>query len=655
MVSRSYYDAPINEFLNADHDGIMGRLATKHTFDVDPKQKSAWAEQVKHLKEHLVGFNGHVFFEFAIPRMGKRVDVVVSIAGVIFVIEYKTGQADHSRYSAEQVFDYALDLKNFHEGSHNRPIVPIVVSMGGKQLAPIWEWSADQMAQPLSSNGDNLSDLIREGLAQQLFAPQELDHQAWANSGYRPTPTIIEAARALYEGHSVEDITRHDAGAENLSSTSDCIFDIISHSRRAGRKSICFVTGVPGAGKTLAGLNISTHRYENEEEHAVFLSGNGPLVIVLREALARDEVARAKAAGEKKSKKAAATPIGEFIQNIHHFRDEYLHTTNAPPEHVVVFDEAQRAWNRASAEKFMIGRGEKSFPMSEPEFLISVMDRRQDWATIVCLIGGGQEINTGEAGLIEWFNALQSRFPNWDVYHSGQLVNPHYSWGEDLASKLSKVNAVERPALHLSVSIRSFRAEKVSDFVGAVIDGDAQKAKELYNAIPNYRLAITRDLNKARQWLRNRARGSERTGLVASSGALRLRPEGIFVKAKIDPAAWFLNHRHDVRSSYYLEEAATEFDIQGLELDWAGVCWDADVRKIETGWIFHDFSGTRWKNVNDRFRRAYRANAYRVLLTRARQGMVIYVPLGDPNDPTRLPEFYDGTYSFLRECGLGEV
>jgi hypothetical protein len=234
-------------------------------------------------------------------------------------------------------------------------------------------------------------------------------------------------------------------------------------------------------------------------------------------------------------------------------------------------------------------------------------------------------------------------------------VNPHYSWGEDLDSKLSQVNASERSALHLAVSVRSFRAEKVSDFVGAVIDGDSQRAKQLSAAIPEYRLAVTRDIDITREWLRRQARGSERIGLVASSGALRLRPQGIFVKAKIDPPAWFLNDKDDVRSSYYLEEAATEFDIQGLELDWTAVCWDADFRKLEQGWAFYDFSGTDWNKVNDRFRRAYHANAYRVLLTRARQGMIIFVPRGDLNDQTRPPAFYDRTYEFLKECGIEDA
>ena len=289
----------------------------------------------------------------------------------------------------------------------------------------------------------------------------------------------------------------------------------------------------------------------------------------------------------------ALQKVSAFIQNIHQFRDEGLKSKDPPNENVVVFDEAQRSWNQAQAEKFMVqNKGAKSFPMSEPAFLIDYMDRRTDWCTIVCLIGGGQEINTGEAGLVEWFEALAQRFSHWDVYHSYELANKHYNWGMDLASKLASLNAQPREALHLAVSIRSFRAEKLSDFVGAIIDGDADQAS-LSAALGNYPIAISREIDAARAWLRQRARGTERFGLVASSGATRLRPEGIYVKAKIEPPTWFLNDKGDIRSCYYLEDVATEFDIQGLELDWTGVCWDGDLRMEKDGWGYYAFKGTR--------------------------------------------------------------
>jgi schlafen family protein len=281
------------------------------------------------------------------------------------------------------------------------------------------------------------------------------------------------------------------------------------------------------------------------------------------------------------------------------------------------------------------------------------MDRHDDWCTIICLVGGGQEINAGEAGLTEWFSALKRSFRTWKVYTSEQLIHRDYHWGQDLPALLDGLDSQTLPALHLAVSVRSFRAEKLSEFVGALVVGEAKEANGIHQAIKAaYPIVLTRDLGEARRWLRERARGSERIGLVASSGASRLKPEGINVHEKIDATTWFLNGRDDVRSSFYMEDPATEFDIQGLELDWVGVCWDADFRSIDGRWQFYRFSGTRWQNVNDDSRKVYLTNAYRVLLTRARQGMVIYIPRGDSIDATRPPAFYDGTAAFLSECGL---
>ncbi len=658
MIERAYYRNNISAFLTASQSQILGELASRHHFALDVMQKNAWVGQIVRLKEDLRDFqDGDIFFEFSIPRMGKRVDVLLVIAGVIIVVEYKMGAKHHDAYAIDQVMDYALDLKNFHEGSHDKYIVPILISTKAIRESNCIDWSGDQIAFPLLSNGDDLSEIIKRALFS-IPSQKRLDTDRWAYSGYKPTPTIVEAAQALYRGHSVEEISRSDAGATNLTLTTRCISEIIDFSKRNGRKSICFVTGVPGAGKTLAGLNISTQRLQTEmEEYAVFLSGNGPLVIVLREALARDEVERAGEKGEYLSKKEAASRVSAFIQNIHHFRDEGLKSVAAPVEHVVVFDEAQRAWNQEHAEKFMIQkRGVSEFGMSEPEFLIGVMDRKEDWCTIICLIGGGQEINTGEAGLIEWFDALQKRFNHWYVYYSDQITHKNYSWGQDLASKLVGLKAVQKDALHLAVSVRSFRAETLSAFVGAVIDGEIDLAHGLYGAIEkDYPIILTRDIRQARDWLRKKARGSERYGLVASSGAIRLKPEGISVKVGINPVTWFLNEKDDIRSSYYLEDAATEFDIQGLELDWTGVCWDADFRRERNEWGLYAFKGTRWQDVNDHYRRVYLANTYRVLLTRARQGMVIFVPRGDERDYTRPPSYYDETYKFLSSCGIGQI
>ncbi len=649
---RAYYTADRATFFRDSDSHILGELARWHRHDLDANQKAAWLKQILVMRDVLAAIDAFTLhFEFAIPRMGKRVDAVVVIGDGIFVIEFKVGSDAFDRHAIEQVEDYALDLKNFHRGSHDLSIIPILVpTLVARSQDIQLELALDQVAKPLCLSVADLGPVIAMIGARHKARP--FDAAAWAASGYRPTPTIIEAARTLYARHDVRDIARSDADAINLGRTQDALATVIEDAKANGGKSVCFVTGVPGAGKTLAGLNIATQRSEaHQDEHAVFLSGNGPLVDVLREALTRDQASRtgqAKAHVERK--------VRAFIQNIHKFRDEYVATNEAPVEHVVVFDEAQRAWTKAQASKFMQSkRAIADFDMSEPEFLLSVMDRHADWCTVICLVGGGQEINTGEAGLSEWMAAIRHRFPHWRVYASDQIRQPDYDLNHDARDFIAGAQVTLNADLHLGVSMRSFRAETLSDFISHVLNGDAQQARAAHAQLDRYPLLLTRDLDQARQWLRTTARGSERYGLVASSGALRLRPEGLHIKAGIDPPNWFLNNRSDVRSSFYLEDVASEFDVQGLELDWTAVCWDADLRFEHGRWAGYTFKGTRWQSIHDSFRRLYLKNAYRVVLTRARQGMVIFVPKGDDADATRPRGYYDQTYDFLLACGLAEL
>lgn len=653
MLQSAYYESDLAAFCQASENEVLGELTAQHHFALENQQRHAWQQQISILKASLIGVAaGRIYFEFAIPRMGKRADVVVLIAGVVFVIEFKVGSATFDQAALEQVHDYALDLKNFHKGSHNATILPILVATNAAhQTPPGYCWAADRVAKPVCATPSNLFDVITAALAQTSTFP--LDHSQWSHSGYQPTPTIVEAAQALYRNHDVSEIARSGADAENLGRTTDRINELIENAKESNRKVICFVTGVPGAGKTLAGLNIATTRVlGHADEHAVFLSGNGPLVDVLREALARDQAAR-----DKVPKKDAARKVSGFVQNIHHFRDEALRDPKAPVERVVVFDEAQRAWNRDQATKFMQQkRGHADFDMSEPAFLVGVMDRHESWCVIVCLIGGGQEINTGEGGLAEWLDVMGQKFKHWDVHVSSRLDDPDYIWDTETSAALKKVFAFKDEALHLGVSMRSFRAESLSEFVGHVIENRPCDARIAYEKIANrYPIQLTRDLNTARQWLRGKARGSERYGLVASSGAYRLRPEGIFMKSQIDAPVWFLNDRADVRSSYYLEEVASEFDVQGLELDWTGVCWDADYRFEGGGWKHYSFRGTKWQRSNAPEKQLFLKNAYRVILTRARQGMVIFVPRGSNADPTRPCAYYDSTFDYLLSCGIPEL
>lgn len=653
MLHNAYYEADLASFCQASENEILGELTARHNFALENQQRYAWQKQITILKTTLIGITtGRIYFEFSIPRMGKRADVVVLIRDVVFVIEFKVGSATFDHAALEQVHDYALDLKNFHKGSHCATILPILIATNATdQMLPIYCWADDNVAKPVCAGPSSLADIIAAVLAQTDAPP--IDHAQWSRSGYQPTPTIVEAAQALYRNHDVSEIARSGADAENLGRTTDRINELIETAKTTNRKIICFVTGVPGAGKTLAGLNIATSRVlTHADEHAVFLSGNGPLVDVLREALARDQAAR-----DNVPKKEAARKVSGFVQNIHHFRDEALRDPKAPIERVVVFDEAQRAWNRDQATKFMQQkRGHADFNMSEPAFLVGVMDRHEAWCVIVCLIGGGQEINTGEGGLAEWINVMGQQFAHWDVHVSSRLDDLDYIWDVETSESLKRVSSTKDESLHLGVSMRSFRAESLSEFVGHVVENRPLDACLAHDKIANrYPIQLTRDLNAARQWLRIKARGSERFGLVASSGANRLRPEGIFMKSQIDAPVWFLNDRTDVRSSYYLEEVASEFDIQGLELDWAGVCWDADYRFEAGSWKHYSFRGTKWQRSSAIDKQLFLKNAYRVILTRARQGMVIFVPPGSPTDPTRPSAYYDQTFDYLLSCGLPEL
>jgi len=655
-MKRAYYDDSIKNFLITSPEEIIGKIALNNEFSLEQTQKDAWLAEIIILKEVLSPHNGSIYFEYSIPRMGQRIDVIILIGAVIFILEFKIGEKEYSSYAIDQVMDYALDLKNFHESSHEQFIAPILIATKAKNIYSMVATTPqnDKLLLPIKSNIGLLDKVIEDVLC--FSDGNDINQTQWEQGRYCPTPTIIEAAMALYKNHSVEDISRSDASAINLSQTSDAISAIIRSSKENSRKSICFVTGVPGAGKTLVGLHIATtHIDKSNDLYSVFLSGNGPLVAILREALARDKVKREKEKGTKIKKGEAMSEVKMFIQNVHNFRDNCLIELDTPPiEHVALFDEAQRAWNLEQTSNFMSRKKNRhNFNQSEPEFLMSCLDRHKDWAVVVCLVGGGQEINTGEAGISEWIQSLERSFTDWDIYISDRLTDSEYSAGEMLKKIESRPNVEYNESLHLAVSMRSFRAEHVSLLVKQLLDRGIDEAKSTFEKVKaKYPIVITRDLAKAKRWLKQQARGSERYGIVVSSQAERLKPHAIFVKSTMDPIHWFLDGKEDVRSSYYLEDVATEFHVQGLELDWVCVTWDADFRYTEKGWGNWSFVGSRWNQIRKEERKNYLKNAYRVLLTRARQGMVIVIPPGDIEDCTRPPKFYDLTFEYLKEIGF---
>jgi DUF2075 family protein len=652
-MKRAYYSSGIKDFLLKDDYAIFGEITSNDQFAAEDLQKNTWKKEIVILKRELADFSdGYLLFEYTIPRIGNRIDNVVLYKGIVFLLEFKVGNNSYPLYAVEQVIDYALDLNSFHKESHDKLLVPILICTEAPSKRQTISYMKENILKAYCCNEYEIGQYIARIV--KTYHQQVFNYDAWINSIYMPTPTIIEAAQALYMGHNVKDISRNDASAKNLNQTTKAINKIIDYSKANNKKSICFITGVPGAGKTLAGLNIAIERQKaDEDEHAVFLSGNGPLVDVLQEALCRDDVKRNNVRKSEAMRKAK-----EFIQIIHHFRDDAISVDMPPSEKVAIFDEAQRAWDEANLADFMKRKkGVFNFNMSEPDFLISILNRHSGWATIVCLVGGGQEINKGEAaGISGWLKSLQINYPDWDVYVSNKITDDEYSKEIDFAKMTAGLNLKIVEELHLAVSLRSFRSEKVSAFVKALLDVDKCNAKELYGQFQNdYPICITRDLSKAKEWIKETAKGSQRYGITASSGAKRLRKYGVWVQSKIDAPVWFLNGKNDVRSSYCMEETATEFDIQGLELDWTIVCWDANLRFNNNCFEYFNFSGTEWKHINKEDNILYLKNAYRVLLTRARQGFVIFVPEGELSDSTAQPSFYDGIYGYLREIGIKEL
>ncbi len=708
---RCLFDSSFDSFLYEKPKSVLGTLCSSYHGEANTNTVEAWEAEIGIMKATLSQCvekeKGRIIFEYDIPRLGKRIDVVLLYKGIIFCLEFKVGQRSALEADIDQVLDYALDLKNFHKFSQDKVIAPILVATELEKSSTEIHMSVydDRVVNPLVTGS---SRLINQIVAVINRFPNEspVDKQ-WVISPYAPTPTIIEAAKSLYENHSVENITRHEADNVSTDRTIGYILKVIEDSKQNRKKSICFVTGVPGAGKTLVGLDVAikqTYQGHDEpvkDEGAVYLSGNGPLVAVLTEALAQDNYNKAHEKGEKKKLTDSRREVGKSIQMIHRYRDNMLAKIKNPVEngvleidpqkavkvkeagygeveHVAIFDEAQRSWTHKRLAEYLKRGGTygnklkvPNFPMSEAAFLIWSLDQREDWATIICLVGGGQEINTGEAGIGEWIQALKEKYPNWEVHISSKLTDAEYAEGRVNDLLKDYENVVYADDLHLAVSLRSYRAEKLSAFVHALLVFD-NTASTIYGEIKDkYPIVLTRDMEKARRWLHSKVRGTERTGVLVTKEAARFKPLAIHILPTGDENAvhWFLEDKTDTRSSNFLEDAATEIQVQGLELDYTCVLWDADMRYDNGKWRFYNFNGnTRWveqtaTSESKQEKIQYMLNAYRVLLTRARAGMIICVPEGNPNktlsgfpeDSTRLPEYYNGTYQYLKSIGIEEV
>lgn len=668
----AYYEASLETFITDDPASILGKLTkanSEQRFSLAPDAIEAWHAQLPFLREgirHLVGLrqharDGRILLEYPIPIIGKRIDAVLLVHNLIVVIETKTGSSRSS--AVRQVDDYALNLACFHEYSAKRTIVPLVVSDARvAQRSSPTEFDAlieNCWVSPTCSLGS-----VLDSICHQYIRPEEtlIDFEQWNRGRFRPIPPIIDAAVALYSGMDVFAIGHACAARETLNETTNTLVQSVLDARSRQQKMICFATGVPGAGKTLVGLN-TVHRPEIRD-FSSFLSGNGPLVNVIQEALIRDVIKR-----KGITRQQAELEVQTFVHNVHRFADQYYgEGKTVPLQQVVVFDEAQRAWDKEENKRS--GRP----CVSEPEMMLEVMDRHSDWAVVVALIGGGQEINRGEAGLAEWGVAL-TKFPHWRVHAAPTVLNKQSVANSRLFENPESAHPeriVEVPSLHLNVCTRSIRAQRISDWVDCVLAGQAQDAAHIAGGMDS-KPVLTRSLQGAKLWLNEKRRGRTRSGLVASASAVRLRADGLEVafdfQQRFEWEHWFLDgydcvdsncdhtYCNDVRASSKLEVAATQFKIQGLELDWIGVCWGDDLTWNGSEWVCTRFNNKQWRIIRatNHRRLAYAINAYRVLLTRARQGMVIYVPKPEDTDKTRLHEELDETAKFLVNCGASPM
>ena len=659
----SFYKSTVGEFLEQAPEHVLAHLSTSYAREgytsLYSDQTLTWERDLVSLRNTLLACveqsaDAHtwgILLEFSIPRKEKRIDAVLLVRDAIVVLEAKSGIV--STPAKRQLEEYALLLHYFHKASANRRIIPIAVSshfhsadivrLNQTELFP--QMSAYWISEVSNSSWDELPDTLIEI---HKHANGQLNLEEWDDSPYFPVPSIIDAAIALRSGLSIRQIAQSEASEHEIDMVCQTIQRYVDKARTERQHAICFLTGVPGSGKTLVGLGLA-HSEKNSTDTIHFMSGNGPLVKVLQQLFTNEGRKTGASAPEARAK--AQT----LIENIHVFARYHTDTNaGAPFNHAIIFDEAQRAWNREQNKK----KFKREY--SEPEMLLRIMERHDDWAIVVALVGGGQEINDGEAGLEEWGRALQGAAKDWVIYASPEVLEGGASTaGHRLFSDNSAKHVVTNPSLHLRTSNRSLRAENLATWVNHVLDGNAREASAL-KVTERFPIFITRDLKAMRNSLHQQRRGTNRYGLVGSSGAARLRAEGLETNSSFHADYpwhhWYLADAKDIRSSYQCEVLATEFEIQGLELDWIGVCWGGDfVWSSSAGWKvrnLHLGENSKWNPIKNPDRQIFRRNAYRVLLTRARQGMVLFIPRGDKNDPTQNPDEFDATYDFLLRCGV---
>ena len=660
----SFFRASVGEFLAQSDEKILSCLAVSYAnrgyTSQYTDQTLTWERDIGLLRKTLEecvlrvasARNWGVLLEFSIPRKEMRIDVVLLIGNEILLLEAKSGDA--FQQAKRQIEEYALLLHYFHQASADRRIVPVIVSPEADspnldelnqyelfpQLAIYW------INKVILTPWDELSEVL---CAVEKHQDIQISVASWDESPYFPVPSIIDAALALKSGLSIREIAHSEASEYEIESVRQTIQGYVESAHSESQHAICFLTGVPGSGKTLVGLSLA-HSDENKSSAIHFMSGNGPLVKVLQHLFTKESMRGGANAVQ------ARTEARTLIENVHVFARYHTDDNQGnPSNHAIIFDEAQRAWNRSQHLK----KFKRDY--SEPEMLLKIMERHEDWAIVIALVGGGQEINDGEAGLEEWGRALSNATKKWVIYASPEVLEGGPSTaGRRLFDDCTKRMDVQtNSVLHLRTSNRSLRAESLATWVNHVIDGNAEEAESLRIAT-RFPIFLSRNLTAVRRKLREQGIGANRYGLVGSSAAARLRAEGLEPNSTFHAdypwEHWYLAEESDLRSSYRCEVFATEFEIQGLELDWIGVCWGGDfIWNDSYGWQLRALRpgpNNKWNAIKNSDKRLYRKNAYRVLLTRARQGMIIFVPKGNGEDPTNSPDEFNATAQFLLRCGV---
>lgn len=687
----NYFDEIVN-FIKEDPSAIFGKIVKHSTFADCVKQKEAWINEIEILQEQLKDFKeGLIGFEYTIPRMGSRIDTVILYKGIIFDLEFKNFNDTFEGADKDQTKRYAFELENYHSSSKDRIIVPILVATDAEKQTHTYE-CIDKQYNLFLSNGCDLAEIINT-IAGKHKSENALNKD-WFKGKWKPVPTIIDMTRIFFNNSKDDyNLNYTKSTEEDINAAFNKVEEIINNGIK---RKICFITGVPGAGKTLVGLKIAAGKKGKSVRS--YLSGNHALVQVLRETIYRadqrkneelkDELEAESMTNDEKKKSSPSDykkrQAAALIQEIREFREILKESPKSITDNVIIFDESQRAWD---ADK-MCGKNAK-IKMSEPEFLLKNLNDKEN-ITVVCLVGEKQEINSGEIGINGWFDVIKDinkTKDKWEVYYPDR--------DEFKNGFKNDTNAHEVKELDLKVPKRTFVSDKQYEFIDMLLSSKKTKIDDIntkYKEIEaKYPIYITRDLVEAKKkiiQMNNEAEGNVeynnknkkihagyRYGMIASSSAKRLREFGLDINKysrddSFDYGDWFLGGKDNLKSSYALERAATEYEIQGLELDFCVCGWDADLRFELDDSTYHavPYKKSRktsifWEKIESNSPEFdYLINTYRVLLTRARQGMIIYVPDGSKSfkEKTDLEKesykAYDNIYKLLHDkIGIKDV